>query len=167
MPARSKVTLRLIGAGTALMLVAAVPVAGSAQQSDAPARRAKSDQGAGVRPASKAAKPRPRADASRNKAGAPGRQWMLQDALPDHSAALRQYETPASPGIGRVPLRSGPGTFGFETQTQVKAHQTPDGRTIPGLEANANRSQSYLGLSLSVPSSDKNMNIPVPQWGRP
>jgi hypothetical protein len=91
----------------------------------------------------------------------------LQDALPDHSASMRQYDTrPPSPSIGRVPLQSGPGTLGFETKTQVNPNQTPDGATIRGQDATAARSSSYVGMSLSVPTSDKAMNFPVP-WGRP
>ena len=38
----------------------------------------------------------------------------------------------------------------------------PDGRTIPGLEATREPAQLYMGLSLSVPTSDKMMNFPVP-----
>ena len=87
--------------------------------------------------------------------------------MPDHSASMRQYDPrPTSPAIGRVPLQSGTGTFGFETKTQVNPNQTPDGATIRGQEATAARSSSYLGMSLSVPTSNKAMNFPVP-WGKP
>jgi hypothetical protein len=166
---KSRLTLPFTGAAwaAAMVLVAAMPVAEATPQSDAPARTVTSDQRVLARPAPKPAKPKLRADGTPNRPpAAPAKPWTLQDALPNNSAATRSYEPPAAPAIGRVPLQSGAGTFGVQTETQVKAHQTPDGRTIPGLEANANRPQSYLGLSLSVPSTDKTMSIPAP-WDRP
>jgi hypothetical protein len=152
-----------------LLLAAAAPASGSAEQSDPPARTAKSSQGA--TPAQKPAKPAPRAAASPNTraAAAQKQEWTLEHAMPDHSASMRQYDSPP-PKIGRVPLQSGPGTVGFETETRSNAYQTPDGRTIPGLQSTENRASSYLGLSLSVPTSDKTMSFPVPlvpPWGRP
>jgi hypothetical protein len=160
----------LIGA---LMLAVALPAPASAQQSDPSARTAQSDQTAATHPTPKPAKPVVRPGAEQNaktNAKTPevqGRPWTLQDAMPDHSAAMRQYDTrPASPGVGRVPLQSGPGTLGFETKTQVNPNKTPDGATIRGQDATAARSSTYVGMSLSVPTSDKAMNFPVP-WGRP
>src|SRR5260221_1804981 len=159
----------LIGA---LVLAIALPGPASAQQSDPWARTAKSDPTAATRPAPKPAKPVVRPGAEQNAKTsnaktleAQGRPWTLQDAMPDHSASMRQYDTrPASPGIGRVPLQSG--TLGFETKTQVNPKQTPDGATIRGQDATAARSSSYVGMSLSVPTSDKAMSFPVP-WERP
>jgi hypothetical protein len=162
-----------------MMLAVALPVPASAQQSDPSARTAQSDQGAATRPTPKPAKPVVRTDAAQNAKTsnakrsnaktpeAQGRPWTLQDAMPDHSASMRQYDTrPASPPIGRVPLQSGPGTLGFETKTQVNPNQTPDGATIRGQEATAARSSTYVGMSLSVPTTDKAMNFPLP-WARP
>ena len=159
------------------MLAVALPVPASAQQSDPSARTAQSDQGAATRPTPKPAKPVVRTDAAQNAKTsnakrsnaktpeAQGRPWTLQDAMPDHSASMRQYDTrPASPSIGRVPLQSG--TLGFETKTQVNPNKTPDGATIRGQEATAARSSTYVGMSLSVPTSDKAMNFPLP-WARP
>src|SRR5437762_4282000 len=160
----------LIGA---LMLAIALPAPAPAQQSDPSARTAQPDRDATARPTPKPAKPVVRPGAEQNaktntKTPDPqGRPWTLQDAMPDHSASMRQYDTrPASPGMGRVPLQSGPGTLGFETKTQVNPNQTPDGATIRGQDATAARSSSYVGMSLSVATSDKAMNFPVP-WGRP
>jgi hypothetical protein len=168
----------------ATMLAVALPAPGSAQQSDPSARTAKPDQGATVRPASKPAKPVTAQNTQNTKTAAKtavktavktntktpeaqGRPWTLDDAMPDHSASMRQYDTrPASPGMGRVPLQSGPGTVGFETKTQVNPNQTPDGATIRGQDATAARSSSYVGMSLSVPTDNKAMNFPVP-WARP
>jgi hypothetical protein len=61
---------------------------------------------------------------------------MLQDAISDHSAALRDYapDNTGEPGLGRVPLRSGAGTFGIATQTKTKEYHLPDGRPIPSLD---------------------------------
>jgi hypothetical protein len=155
----------------ALMLAVALPGPGSAQQPGPLTRTAPSDQTAATRPAPKPAKPvvRPGAELKTNAKTpeAQGRPWTLQDAMPDRSASMRQYDTrPTSPGVGRLPLQSGSGTLGFETKTQVNPNQTPDGATIRGQEATAARSSSYLGMSLSVPTSDKAMNFPLP-WGRP
>ena len=87
--------------------------------------------------------------------------------MPNHSASMRQYDPrSASPGIGRLPLQSGPGTVGFETKTQVNPNQTPDGATIRGQESTAARSSTYVGMSLSVPTDDKAMSLPLP-WGKP
>ena len=148
----------------AAMFGTVLPATGFAQQADKPAATAKSEQSA----ATKAVKPAQRGAATQNsrKTETPGRQWILEDALPDHSATMRQYEPPASPGIGRVPLQSGPGTVGFETKTRVNPNQTPDGATIRGQDAAAGRTSSYVGMSLTVPTSDKALNILVP-WGRP
>jgi hypothetical protein len=79
-------------------------------------------------------------------------QWTIQDALPDPSVALRQHAPSTEPGLGRVPLRSGQGSFGFETETHVKPEQ---GTVIPSLQANENRIRPFMGLSLSVPTSSK------------
>lgn len=163
------------------MLAVALPAPAFTQQSEPAAGTAKSDQAATARPASKPAKPVAHTGAAQNaktgaKTGAKttaktpeaqGRPWTLQDAMPEHSASMRQHDTrPDSPGMGRMPLQSGPGTLGFETKTQVNPNQTPDGATIRGQEATAARSSSYVGMSLSVPTSDKAMNFPVP-WGKP
>jgi len=175
MTATTRMTWYLASAAIgAMMLAVALPAPGLAQQSDPSARAAKSDQGVPARPASKPAKPAvARTSATTNtKTGAKpsetqGRPWTLQDAMPEHSAAMRQYDTrPSSPGMGRLPLQSGPGSVGFETKTQVNPNQTPDGATIRGQDATAARSSSYVGMSLSVPTSDKAMNFPLP-WGKP
>jgi hypothetical protein len=152
--------LRLAGsAAVALLFAAAGPLPGSAQPADPSARAVKPSQDTVSRPARKPAKPAPRAVSQ----SAVEKPWTLENALPDHSSSLRQYDFPTpQPKIGRVPLQSGPGTVGFETETKTNAYRTPDGRTIPGLEAAENRPSSYVGLSLSVPTNDKMMNFPVP-----
>jgi hypothetical protein len=142
----------------ALVLAAAAPATGL-EQLDKPARTAKADRGAATKPV----KPAQR-NASSPKAETPGRQWTLQDAMPDHSASMRYYapENTAASGLGRVPLRSGPGTFGIATETKTRSDLLPDGRPIPSLDRSSRQTPSYVGLSLSVPTSDKALNIPVP-----
>jgi hypothetical protein len=96
-----------------------------------------------------------------------GKPWSLEDALPDNSPAARERlkETPAAkPQLGRVPLQNGPGTFGFETETKVKSTELPDGRRTPGADTTPHRPPSYLGLSISVPTSDKSI---IPSIGSP
>jgi hypothetical protein len=157
------------------MLAVALSAPASAQQSDPSARTAQSDQSAASRPTPKPAKPVVRPGAGQNAKTtakinaktpeAQGRPWTLQDAMPDRSASMRQYDTrPASPPIGRVPLQSG--SVGFDTKTQVDPNKTPDGATIRGQEATAARSSTYVGMSLSVPTTDKAMNFLAP-WGKP
>jgi hypothetical protein len=153
-------TLHFSGIAVAASLLATVAAApGFAQGSDPSARAVTSNPVSANRPARKSAKPAPRAPI----VSASEKPWTLENALPDHSAAMRQYDyTPPQSKFGRVPLQSGAGTVGFETETKTNAYKTPDGRTIPGLEATESRSNSYMGLSLSVPTSDKAMNFPLP-----
>ena len=94
--------------------------------------------------------------------------WSLEDALPDNSPAARDRlkETPATrPPLGRLPLQNGPGTIGFETETKVKPTELPDGRKTPGADTTPHRPPTYLGLSISVPTSDKSI-IPSPPFGK-
>jgi len=114
----------------------------SAEQSDQSQRSDAAGQ-----PATKSSKPaRQRADKTQT---AP---WTIQDALPDRSVASRQFAPSTEPGLGRVPLRSGQGSFGFETETHVKTDQ---GTVIPSLQANESRIRPFMGLSLSVPTNSK------------
>ena len=151
----------------AALLAVALPALGFAQQSDNSARTAKSDHGAATHQTLKPAKSVARPGAGQAAKAPPAeRQWTLQDALPDHPVSRRQYDPPSSPGMGRVPLQSGPGTVGFETKTQINPNQMPDGTTIRGQEATVARSSSYVGMSLSVPTIDKAMNFSLP-WRQP
>jgi hypothetical protein len=101
-------------------------------------------------------------------ASAAEKPWTIENALPGRPPSIREYDTP-KPQLGRVPLQSGPGTVGVETETKTNAYKTPDGRTIPGLESTTERSSSYVGFSLSVPTSDKSLPLVplVPGWVQP
>ena len=172
MTTKSRMTPRLAGAALgALVLVAAMPARVSAEQADSAASATvRADQT--TRPPAKPQKPAQHTWKAQDlrapeTSKTPNRPWALEDALPNNSAAMRRpYEPPASPGLGRLPLRSGSGTgsFGFETETKVKPNQLPDGRTIPGLEAatSAHSNSTYLGLSLSVPTTGDKSIIPAP-----
>jgi len=176
MTTKSRMTPRLAGAALgALVLVAAMPARVPAEQVDGAGATVRADQTA--RPPAKPQKPVQRTVRAQDlrtqdlraqeTPNTPNRPWALEDALPNNSAAMRrQYEPPASPGLGRLPVRSGSGTgsFGFETETKVKPNQLPDGRTIPGLEAatSAHPNSTYWGLSLSVPTTGDKSLIPTP-----
>jgi hypothetical protein len=102
--------------------------------------------------------------------GKQNRPWSLEDALPSNSRALR-HPVPeptdgAGVGLGRVPLQGG--SFGLETETKIKPDRLLDGRAVPGYETSSHPNQSYLGLSLSVPTDAKTI-LPVPSapWVRP
>lgn len=155
----ARMTTYIAAALAAAVFIAAVPTIGSAQQQIVKPAPAKADRGAATKPV----KPAQR-NASAPKAEMPGRPWMLQDAMPDHSASLRYYapDHTSEPGLGRIPLRSGAGTFGIATETKTKADQLPDGRPIPSLDRSSRQTPTYVGLSLSVPTSDKALNFPVP-----
>ena len=56
----------------------------------------------------------------------------------------------------------GGGNIRHATETKTKADQLPDGRSIPSLDRSSRQTPSYVGLSLSVPTSDKTLNFPVP-----
>jgi hypothetical protein len=94
--------------------------------------------------------------------------WSLDDALPSNSPAAQSQEPKPAPaakrtsnseaekrGLGRLPLSSGPGSFGIETETKVKTTAFPDGRPAPGVESTQRRPPSYFGLSISVPTTEK------------
>ena len=114
-------------------------------------RAAAKVQGVTAGAVKKPAKPIQRSAASENSRATPAqsREWTLEDALPERSVIMRQYEPVRAPDVGRVPLRSGPGSFGLTTDTQVNP-PAPHGRPIPSLESNAQRSSSYVGVSLSA-----------------
>ena len=158
-------TLYLSSAALAALTIVIAAVLPVSAQSDPSARTAKPKQLATTsRAPAKSTKPsREVARAAREQ------QWTIEDALPDHSRIKRQYEyVPPETKLGRVPLQSG--TVGVETETKTNAYKTPDGRTIPGFEATENRPSSYVGLSVSMPTNNDALSIPVPMgplWGRP
>jgi hypothetical protein len=168
----------VIGAltGIALLGIAAPPataqqagkpgVASAAGSSEAGRNRAGS---AATTQSSKrtAAKKRATAPPRPNAVAPPTGAWTLDDALPKgSSAASERYATPTIDQFGRVPLQQG--TFGLDTATRPKANELSDGRRIPGLEGETHKSPSYFGLSVTVPTDDKRLPLPIPPFfGRP
>lgn len=88
--------------------------------------------------------------------------WSISDALPKGSRAVRE-QVPERTPLSRVPLEAGsPGTVGFDSLS--------DSATRPGQEAHGQRAGSYAGMSISVPSLNKNLPLPPllpPLTGRP
>jgi hypothetical protein len=60
---------------------------------------------------------------------------------------------------GRVPLQTGQGSVGFASDT-VKSGQFSDGRAVPGMDRYTQDPQTYVGLSLSVPSNNNSFPLP-------
>lgn len=85
------------------------------------------------------------------------RPWSIEDALPAHSSAVSN--SPTNDKAGRVPWASG--TLGLEIESQVNPYQTPEARRLRSLEVDTGGRPSYLGFSLSVPTSD-NLFRPTP-----
>jgi hypothetical protein len=139
----NEMTVQACLVAAALLLAAASPA--SADQVASPGRTAGSDHPITAPrrlPASREARARP---------------WTLEDALPAPSSALRDSRPDVAPkerpSLGRLPLQSGGGSFGLETENKVKPDHLPDGRPIPGLQPSAREPASYFGLSLSVPTN--------------
>jgi hypothetical protein len=146
---------RLVGAALgAVILSAGIPSSGLSEPADAVARPAKTSVA-------------PQRSQTSGAAETRGRAWSIEDALPSRSSAVSApARTPQStPELGRIPLKSG--TLGVETKSQINPYELPEGRRIPGLEATTHNPPSYLGFSLSVPTSDKSFAAPVagPQPG--
>ena len=80
-------------------------------------------------------------------------------------ARLRQTPTITPEPLGRVRLENG--SFGFDSETRMKANEFPDGQRTLNIEPTKRQAPSYLGLSLTVPNETKQFPLPVPQAGPP
>lgn len=144
---------RLVGA--AMALAAGISAAVSAEPLDNSARAAPAARS--VKPATAGQRaPVSQTIGARNTQA---RSWSIEDALPDKSSALNAPSTgkPQQTEFGRIPLHTG--TLGIETKSQVNSYELPEARRIPSLE-NLHSKPSYLGLSLSVPTSGKLFSLP-------
>ena len=133
--------------------VAVAPAFG--QTAPAPVTKSAAAKPAAAKPA---VKPKPPAPVQRAASPNSADYWKIDYALPDPPKAVREPIDPKR-GLGRVPLDNSPGSFGVGTLS--------DGRRPPGQEVYDQRSSSYVGLSLSVPSSSGRLPIPLPPIGRP
>lgn len=146
--------MQLLGAIVAAALLAGAAAPASAQTIAKPAKKAAA--------AAKPAKPAP-APAKATEQGTD--YWAINT---DVGKYRDDRPVPAPHAPGRVPLQTAPGSVGF-TSGAVRTGQFADGRTTPGLDRYNQDPQSYVGLSLSVTSSNKSFPIPAPllqqsQW---
>jgi opacity protein-like surface antigen len=84
--------------------------------------------------------------------------WAVNTDLGKYSRDIPTERTMAS----RVPLRDAPGTVGF-TSGVIRNGTLADGSTAGGMERYNQEQKSYVGMSLSVTSKDKNFPIPLLQ----
>jgi opacity protein-like surface antigen len=159
MAAHSSASIRRLGAMAAAVLLAGTVVAAA---QTAPAKT--------VKPATAAKK----AAAPASAGQAQSDYWTVKTNLPKQYGAAAARETPARQNnvreydratgsyteLGRVPLQTGPGTIGFTSQS-TKSGALSDGTVLPGHQAYTQRDDSYTGMSLTVPSSNKSFPIPL------
>jgi hypothetical protein len=108
--------------------------------------------------------PQPAPAAAPVVSGEPGRlsdYWTIEQALPRRRAE-RPEPAAASQQFGRVPLQNSSGSVGLSSG-QIRSLQFHDGRPVPGLDQYTQQDTSYVGMSLSVPSSSNSFLIPLPQ----
>jgi hypothetical protein len=155
---------RLATAGAAIgaaLLIAGLCQPAWAEQSDKPGRT-RVDRVDTHRNAVRSASSQGRRDTQ-------SKPWSIEDALPSNSPAARASQpAPKQSELGRMPLRSNGGSIGIETETKFKPNEFPDGKHTPGLDTSTKNPPQYLGLSLSVPTTDKSI-IPshlLPPWAR-
>ena len=138
--------MQQIGLAMGMLLMAVAP--SWAEQTSSKADSTKSTQSQpGHSPA------RAKSEKTQRNAGTAWHLWLINDALPDNTKALATSEPDPKTKrtIGRMPLRSG--SVGFETDPKIKSMEYPDGQKVPGYEASGRHPPSYLGFSLSVPTS--------------
>ena len=78
-----------------------------------------------------------------------------QQPAANHPAAKKDVPRIQPAELGRVPVDKQGSTFGFSSETKMKAYETPDGQRIRGMDhqITTSRQPSYFGLSLSVPTT--------------
>jgi opacity protein-like surface antigen len=84
--------------------------------------------------------------------------WAVKTDLGRYTSDTPTERTVAS----RVPLRDAPGTVGF-TSGVVRNGTLADGSAAGGMERYNQEEKSYVGMSLSVTSKNKNFPIPLLQ----
>jgi hypothetical protein len=78
-----------------------------------------------------------------------------------------EMTTDIHPEFGRIPVQSGQGSIGFTSGSSASSGRFHDGRDVPGLNPNAQKESSFVGLSMSVSSGSKGLPVPVPTpWNR-
>jgi hypothetical protein len=164
---------RLVGAIAAMVLLLGGSAAALAQPAAKPGQPAAARTATTSTTAHKPPKPAPAARrvAAPIDTGEPGQlsdYWTIERALPGRTREDRGRPAATTSELGRVPLQNAPGTLGIASGN-IRGTEFSDGRPVPGLTQNTRGESSYVGLSLSVPSSNNSFPIPAPPspWGPP
>jgi len=148
--------MRPIAMAVGVLMIAAAPSWAEQTGSKTDATRSTSQAGHILAPARAKPEQAKRSVGTGQQARTQAQPWSIKEALPENSKALAVDPEPKTkPAIGRVPWRSG--SVGFETESKIKSTEYPDGQKVPGYETTARHPPSYLGFSLSVPTSGKSM----------
>jgi hypothetical protein len=156
--------IRRVGVALGASMLAAATAASSSAEQTSSSPSATTGLAASKQPQARRiiapARPKPasaRHSATAANAGDQTHQWSIKDALPDRSSALGSADADpkTKTAIGRIPWRSG--SLGFETESKIKPTEYPGGQKVPGYDTNGRQPPSYLGFSLSVPTSGKSM----------
>ena len=93
--------------------------------------------------------------AEKKPAAKPAETATAQQPPANPQAAKKDVPRIQPSQLGRVPVDSQGATFGFSSETKMKAYETPDGQRIRGMDhaITSSRAPSYFGLSLSVPTT--------------
>ncbi len=108
--------------------------------------------------------------------------WSVNTSLgsqyggtPARSRAVERSQTPTistemTSEFGRIPVQTGPGSVGFAAGQSASSGRFQDGRSVPGLNPNTQKESSFVGMSLTVPTTSKGLPIPLPvgptPWNR-
>jgi hypothetical protein len=139
--------MKLFGALATAALLAATAVPVAAQTIANPEKK---------KVATTAAKPvaKPKAPRARISDETATDYWAINTDLGKY-----KRDTPTERNItSRVPLRDAPGTVGF-TSGDVRNGTLADGSAAAGMERYNQEQKSYVGMSLSVTSTDKNFPL--------
>jgi hypothetical protein len=144
-----RASVKLLGAIAVVALFAATALPAAAQTIDHPEKK----KVVTAKPAAK-----PKAAQARLSDQTSNNYWAVNSDLGKYTRDTPTERTAAS----RVPLRDAPGTVGFTSGT-VRNGTLADGSTAAGMERYNQEQKSYVGMSWSVSSKDKNFPIPLLQ----
>jgi hypothetical protein len=143
-----RASVKLLGAIAAAALLAATAAPAAAQTGANPEKK----KVAAAKPAAK-----PKAPKAKISDETSTDYWAVNTDLGKY-----KRDTPAERNVtSRVPLRDAPGTVGF-TSGDVRNGTLADGSAAAGMERYNQEQKSYVGMSLSVTSNDKNFPLAIP-----
>ena len=104
------------------------------------------------------------ARAEKKPAAKPAEAVTAQQPAVNPQAAKKDVPRIEPKPLGRVSVDNQGSTFGFSSETKMKAYETPDGQRIRGMDhaITSNRQPSYFGLSLSVPTTSTSSGDAAP-----